>query len=229
MEPLAQSDNGCAISATERPPSGKIEVEFKLLGTPEILDAIAASSLVGRYATLPCGVEELTNLYFDTPDFQLRRMGLTFRLRWNGADWLQTLKVGSEAVDGLFKRREWEQRIATSTPQIGVLPEGPELTPVRDIFSKFEIAFTTRFRRRTFQISFTGPLEQATTSLTLSLDSGTIVAGEKHMALAEVELELDSGPESGLTSFANMLRAEFALTPGSLSKAGRGYRLLGFL
>jgi triphosphatase len=61
----------------------------------------------------------------------------------------------------------------------------------------------------------------------VALDRGDIVAGDRRTPLSEIELELVEGTPAALFSFARKIDAVAPVRLGVLSKAERGYRLLG--
>ncbi|MFN4148214.1 MAG: inorganic triphosphatase, partial [Rhodocyclaceae bacterium] len=50
----------------------------------------------------------LTNIYYDTPDLDLRKHGIALRLRKRGRSWLQTVKCAGKQMGGVSSRPEWE-------------------------------------------------------------------------------------------------------------------------
>lgn len=65
------------------------------------------------------------------------------------------------------------------------------------------------------------------TRIEVVFDTGLIVAGERHDPIAEMELELLSGPPQALFDLARELQSKAELTLAFESKAERGYRLAG--
>lgn len=192
------------------------EVELKLELTPEGADALAASDLMPG---APAVVQQ-RSIYFDTPAEDLRAAGFSFRVRKSGEKRIQTVKATGASAAGLFARPEWEQPVGDDLPVLD------DTTPVKaflgvkaeDLRPVFEVVV----ERRIWMVSHEGA------EIELALDRGEIVAGERRMLLCEVELELKSGPAAALFAFAR--RIDATVTPlrlGVLSKAERGYRLLG--
>lgn len=203
-----------------------IEVEFKMLASPEVLSAIAGGTLLRQYTNNAQEPRELVNYYFDTPGSALKKAGYTLRVRWDGECWIQCLKVRKNAVDGLFRREEWERPVNSGVPDVTALPDGPTFEAVREAFATISRVFVTRFQRTTYEVAFTQPPSKAPTILTMSLDVGRIETPDRSTPLAEVELELAAGPEAGLFEFARILQAAYPLSPGNQSKADRGYSLI---
>jgi inorganic triphosphatase YgiF len=209
-------------------PGGTMEIEFKLMASPAALHGIAGSSLVSRAAVGPVRRQALLNRYFDTPDFRLRRAGLTLRVRGDGEAWVQGLKVRDGGADGLFRRMEWERSVPGDVPELEALfGQDGALAGLGVAAADVGVVFTTRFLRITHALAVTNAADLPDTRFSLALDEGAIETGTRREPLAEVELELEAGPETGMVRFAALLRRDFALVAGTLSKAERGFRLVG--
>jgi inorganic triphosphatase YgiF len=61
----------------------------------------------------------------------------------------------------------------------------------------------------------------------LVIDDARVEAGDRVDAFLELELELKAGDVAALEALAGRLSAVARLTPTGLTKAGRGFRLLG--
>ena len=217
------------MNPIEHPPTPigpAIEIEFKMLTSPEVLSAIAGGTLLREYTVAAQKPRELVNCYFDTPCFALKNAGYTLRVRWDGECWIQCLKVRKHAVEGLFRREEWERRLDSGAPDITALPAGGAFDAVRAAFDTLSAVFVTHFHRTAYEVRFTQPPSKTPTVLTMCLDVGTIETAARSAPLAEVELELLAGPETGLFEFARILQANYRLVPGNQSKADRGYALV---
>ncbi len=163
----------------------------------------------------------LTNIYYDTPDFALRKRGIALRLRAQGKFWLQSVKCAGDRAGGLSARPEWE------TPYGGHFDfSAIDDASVRDWLARPKIVgsiapiFETNFQR----IAWTFELVRGT-RIELALDRGSIVAGGQREAISEVEIELLAGNPAELFAMAQALAARAPLVPAPLSKADRGYRL----
>lgn len=165
----------------------------------------------------------LDNIYFDTPELALRKHGVALRIRKQGRQRLQTVKLAAKASGGLSIRPEWE------TPYRGRFDFSPiEATAVRqwleqpEILNRIGPLFQTLFRRITWHFPLAGGGE-----ILLALDRGSILSGGREEAISEVELELaDSSDVIALQHLADKLSGRIPLTPSALSKAQRGYMLL---
>ena len=165
----------------------------------------------------------LDNIYYDTPDLALRKNGVALRIRRQGRQRLQTVKLAAKAVAGLSIRPEWE------VPYRGQFDFSCiEIAHVRAWLERAEILhniaplFQTRFRRITWHL----PLAQGGEVL-VALDRGDVLAGGRQATISEVELELSGSTDvEALQEISQLLRQRIPLVPSSISKAQRAYELL---
>ena len=154
--------------------------------------------------------------YYDTPNRDLNRLRWTLRRRLENGMAVCTVKT--PAKDG--GRGEWElpcDEIHTAVPALVALgaPEALlELTRdgVREVCA-------ARFTR----LAATLTLPQC--CVELALDSGSLLGGGKALPFAEVEVELKSGSEEAVASFAGTLAQEYGLVPEPRSKVQRAMEL----
>ncbi len=205
------------------PPGWKAEIEYKLLADSNSLAQIRQAMAAQKYVQGASVHEDLVNNYYDTPDHQLRRAGLSLRVRWNGSVWVQSFKQKRESSSGIYRRAEWERTIATSEPELDDLDK----LKLPIIAAQIGLIFTTRFHRETFSLNtLAHHAAQKPGTLRMSLDEGNIQVGEKMLPIFEVEFELESGSEANLRLVGHDFMAQFRLKPGQLSKAERAYRML---
>ncbi len=172
----------------------------------------------------------LDNVYFDTPDLALRKKGVALRLRKQGRQRLQTIKLATKAVagSGLSSRPEWEQpfrkQFDFSVVEVHAIREWL-LQP--EIATRIQPLFQTRFRRITWILPISAGGE-----VVVAFDRGyvsVIIDGqEQRDEISEVELELSGSRNVDALHFiAAQLRERVALQPSDISKAHRGYAMLG--
>jgi inorganic triphosphatase YgiF len=195
-----------------------MEIELKLSLQP------AHAGRLGRHPLL-AGIKPqraaLHSLYFDTPDFELTRRLVALRLRRLGYHWVQTLKVAAPAVGALSRRPEWEAPLADRTPDLAVLPPEARAELHGIDLSRLAPVFVTEVKRTTWVV------ELAETRMEIALDQGEIQAGDAVRPLSEIELELLSGPATGLFDAALALLERIPCSIDSRSKAALGYQLAG--
>jgi triphosphatase len=199
-----------------------MEVELKLLVSPEHLARIERHPAVKTLRRPPRRKTHLVSIYYDTPELDLVRAGVALRLRQNGAQWVQTLKGGGEAAAGLHAREELEWVVAGQALDLALLHG----TPYRKLFERRRVrerlrpVFTTEFDRTASALSFPDG-----TAAELALDLGDIRAGNRTAAISEAEIELKTGAASRLFEIARALAHDVPLRLGHASKAERGYAL----
>ncbi|THB83187.1 inorganic triphosphatase [Pantoea allii] len=196
-----------------------IEIELKFIATPQ-----AAGKLAELLSTLPNqhqAARELTNIYFETDDNQLRRWDMGLRIRGVDQRYEMTLKAAGQTLGGLHQRPEYNVELSEPVLDIARLPAEiwPKDTDVVALQSRLEPLFTTHFQREVWLIT-TGNSE-----IEVAFDQGAVTAGELSEPLCEIELELKRGERQDLLAFAQQLVGLGGLRMGSLSKAARGYQL----
>lgn len=191
------------------------ELELKLELSRRGADALAASDLLGRARTRA----EQHSIYFDTPDQALFQSGLSLRIRRSGRQRIQTVKAGDAKAAGFFARPEWEQPVNDDTPVLD--DRTPIAKLLQDEVDAIEPAFEIQAERRTWRLDEDGA------RIELVIDRGEVRALQRVLPLCEVELELKAGSPASLFALARGIDAVAPVRLGVLSKAERGYRLLG--
>lgn len=187
------------------------EVELKLELTPEAADALEAA---GVFPGDPEIIRQHA-IYFDTPDHDLAKAGLSLRVRRSGDKRIQTIKAAGAAAAGMFVRPEWEREVEDDTPVIDDTTLVPAL--IGEKIAEIDPLFTVENERRLWLID----------GVEIALDRGRVVAGEREAPIYEVELEQKGGEPAAFFAFARRIDAAAPVHLGVLSKAERGYRLLG--
>jgi adenylate cyclase len=198
------------------------EIELKLLPAAEDLLRLQRHPLL---RAAPRQAQMLDNWYYDTPELALRRHGIALRLRRQGRQRLQTIKLASKALPaaGLSIRPEWETPysgkfdfsiigIADTVAWLQQPSIAPRIVPL----------FRTHFKR----VTWTLPLEGEARVL-VALDRGTVTCGNASVPICELELELAGSEDAAaLQRIAAQLGERVRLVPSDVSKAQRGYDLL---
>lgn len=193
------------------------EIELKLALEPETIPALRRHPLLDSAKST---TRQLRNTYYDTPNLQLRSLGVALRFRQIGEQWLLTLKSGNPAAGGFAERAEWE---CPAKP--GVFDFAHVDDPVLRHFLEAHLTqlrpvFTTDFTREAWHV------EHAGSRIEVALDQGLVASEGRRAPLCELELELLSGSDGGaLFSLALALSEATRLHPEIASKAERGYRL----
>lgn len=208
-----------SIDTSHDPLSGNAEneLELKLEIDPENIDRLAAKDITANSA--PKVIHQVS-IYFDTPRQDLRAAKLSLRIRTAGGNHVQTIKAGSGAAAGLFVRPEWEQDVAGLEPELE--PGSPIYSLIaRDMLKTIKPAFTVTITRRQWVVDYDGG------TVELVADTGSVTAGDRATPVSELELELKGGSPTAIFALARALGGEIPLRLGVLSKAERGYRLIG--
>lgn len=205
-------------------PRTDAEIELKLRGEPDALQAIFSGPAISAKATSRGSSKRLENVYYDTPEQRLRARGLAFRVRKDGRRYVQTLK--SDDTGGMVSARgEWQAPLSSAEPVLELLPTGAsELLDGVVAPDELRSLFTTRVRRQTRRLEVPG--RNGHPSLVeAALDVGAIEANGCSQPIAEIELELLDGSSAALYDLALELDALSPLHVETRSKSVRGYTL----
>ena len=195
------------------------ETELKLVLSPAGERGLEELEAFRPPRASPPQSERVVTTYFDTPNHDLARRGVSLRVRRAGEKRIQAVK--SEGNAGAVKARgEWEWpiekeepdlRLAANTPVAQALP--PEIDKELEPIVVTDVVRTKRVAQ----------LEG--TTIEAALDSGAIEAGDASEPVHELELELREGTPAALYRLALALHAAAPLAVEVESKAARGYRL----
>lgn len=193
-----------------------VEIELKFQVPPARLAAVRRA-----VATRSAERIELHASYQDTADARLAAARLAWRVRREGARWVQTLKGPG---DGLAHRLEHEVDCAP-------VPEGQ--VPAADAALH---AGTPAGRLLARALDGAGPVQQVYATqivrirrvlrhggarIELALDIGEVVAGEHQAPVCELEMELLAGPLAALWSLARSWASRFGLLLDPATKSER--------
>lgn len=198
------------------------EVELKLRLPPESVVLLQRNPLLKSLSISRPSSQKLYTVYYDTPDFALRRNDIAFRLRRARKHWVQAVKGRGNAVAGLHQRYEWEAPVLKAQPDFTRISD-PSLIKLFDnarLRKQMRPLFVTEFKRdsRILRLPDGGEAE-------LCLDRGKIVAGDASLPFCEIELELKSGNPLPLFRLALDLLPGIPFRLENMSKAERGYTL----
>lgn len=191
------------------------EIELKLELSRDAAEKVESSDLLGG---APQKVEQRA-IYFDTPDRDLAKAGFSLRIRRSGKKRIQTIKADGMKAAGLFARPEWERPVDDDTP---ILDEKSPLAAfLGDDIAAIAPTFEVKVDRSMWVVA------EGDATIEVVLDRGEVVADDRRTEFCEIELELKSGDRAALFDLARKIDgvAEFRL--GVMSKAERGYRLIG--
>jgi inorganic triphosphatase YgiF len=171
-------------------------------------------------------LQQLHNIYFDTPEQHLRQQRVALRLRRIGTEaspqWLQTLKTGGRSDSALSQRGEWETPVPDAHLSLKALKASPwsEIDPDGRVFKQLTPSFTTSFDRTIWLVR-----RRDGSVIEVALDIGHILAGDKTTPICELEFELKTGQPAALFTVAQQVARSLAVLPANKSKSERGYAL----
>lgn len=222
--PQDAAPDGAAIAAqplAHAPVPPDSEIELKLLIEPGLLAGFNNAHVIAAHARNKGTKRHLKSVYYDTKKRVLWRNGLTLRVRQVGARFVQTVKAQqTEATDDPLRRGEWETAVPSLAPDLALaLPFIPE--KLRDGLTqdKLETVFVSDIHRHQRLLDLpSGTIEVA-------FDHGVLTAGERTLAVDEIELELKGGSTAAIYETAQRLAEHGRLRPSIRSKSARGFDL----
>ncbi len=207
------------------------EIELKLAVDPAVVPQLArllrhpaiVAAKAGRARS-----SRVVSTYYDTSDFRLAREGIALRLRRDGPRWVQTVKgpPRAGAGAGLHVRNEHECRVAGPRLDATHLAATPWRKLLQRVERRRELApqFVTDFVRKTLPLAFPDGTRAA-----LAIDVGNIRSkrgAQRRVAIAELEIEIESGNSARLYELALALSSDWSLAVATANKAERGYALV---
>lgn len=194
---------------------GPTETEIKLAARPSLLDELRAHPLLsGEDRT-----STLVTTYFDTVGGKLRRGGASLRIRHDGEQREQTLKLNPSKAAGI-RRGEWNAEASGEAPDCDAFPKAARTFLSRLLDGGLlEPVATTRVERTARRIHF------GTSAIEVAFDVGNITAGEREAPVSELELELVEGTLADVLRLASQLPLGHDLYWSVHSKAERSHEL----
>ncbi|MDR7866995.1 MAG: CHAD domain-containing protein [Sporomusaceae bacterium] len=200
------------------------EVELKLrLLAPEAWAGVFAAPAVAALLLTPPEDEHLESWYFDTAEGDLQEAGLAYRIRLEGDRWVATVKADGSSAGGLHERREWNVTVDGPEPSYDYFratEAGPLLTAAGG-GAPLTPRFSTVFDRRRADVAV------GDSRIEVAADRGTILAGGREEAIAEVELELKDGAAAAVLALGAELARQLPLAVEPRSKYYRALVLAG--
>ena len=197
-----------------------LEIELKLQINPRHLARLTGHALF-KLATRRIS-RKIYSVYYDTPELDLWRSGLTLRLRRRGSQWVQTVKSGGRVAAGLHQREEFETALAAPLPDFNALNAGAAAGyfSAVELRTKLKPLIITEFTRTQCMLTpATG------VAIELCIDRGLIKSGDLIESICEVELEMKAGPPWRAYQVALQLLDAVPLRVEERSKAERGIAL----
>jgi inorganic triphosphatase YgiF len=155
----------------------------------------------------------LRAMYFDTPDREMARARIALRLRQEGSEWMQTLKMpGANAIT----------RIEINHPRPGPILDlsvyaGTEVeAPLAAIRGELGLRYETDVQRVLRKV------RTRAGSVEVAYDTGLLRAGALELPISEVEFELLSGRPSAIFAVGCAWQQRHGLVLDARSKSERG-------
>ncbi|MBI6548828.1 inorganic triphosphatase [Xenorhabdus lircayensis] len=204
---------------------GSVEIELKLSVKLDVIPAVRQQLFqFPHHYTSP---QHLANIYFETPDNQLRRWDMGLRIRGFEGHYEMTIKTAGKVVGGLHQRPEFNVPLRHPELDLALFPAHiwPENTDVAHLQAQLIELFSTDFTREKWLVS------HGQSEIEVVLDQGAICSGNKRSGehfspICEFELELKSGNVTDILSLADKLASQDGLRLANKSKAERGYALV---
>ena len=194
------------------------EVELKLATSKAGLRKALVLPWLKKMAGDGVKRQHLVSVYFDTSDHVLRNHGASLRVRRQGEQRLQTIKMNSAPA---LARGEWEAQIDGNEPKLELVRQ-TALAPILTdkVAQRLRPVFETRVERTLM------PLQIDRSEVELAIDEGCIATADESVDLAEIEIELKQGERRDIARLARRLVHEIPATLGVRAKAEWGYALL---
>jgi triphosphatase len=198
------------------------QIKLKLRITPE--DIVALCKHPSFSSALHDSTREtLNSVYFDSDNRFLYKHGLILRVRRIGDRRVQTIKAfkTNNKGSGPFERSEWEQLIESDQPDLTLVQDTiliPLLTD--DVRNALQPIFETQIERTSYH------LNENSTEIVMSIDTGQIVATNSSCPISEIGLELKHGNRKELFKIAHRIISVVPAQLDAKSKPERGYELI---
>ena len=197
-----------------------LETELKLHIDPRHIARLRGHPLF-KQATRRIS-RKLYSVYYDTPDLDLWRAGVTLRLRRISGRWVQTVKGGGTVAAGLHQRREFESAITAPFPDFSAIGDGELAAHFASprLRAHLKPMIVTEFTRIS---SMLAPANGV--AIEASIDRGIVKIGAATEPICELELEVKTGPAWRAYQVAMQLLETAPLLVEDRSKAERGIAL----
>ena len=165
-------------------------------------------------------------VYYDTEEKDLLKKMYAFRVRYEDARPVATMKWGGGAEEGLHQRGELNvtvNEVFSECPNVDIF-KGSE------IYEEIAEAVGEKPLIPVMEMEFVRKQMHVDTGKSISVvsfDEGEIRTAGGTAPISEVEVELYSGDQDDMIALGKELAAKYNLTPGNKSKYQRGLELLG--
>lgn len=161
----------------------------------------------------PHGSIRLAAQYFDTAERDLARQGAALRLRLEGEQWVQTLKLRGQDELSVI---EFNHPRAEPVLDLNLYNNTSATSVFSTLSSPLELRYQTDVQRTTATI------KHGSTEVELALDLGSILAKSHELPISEIEFELKTGDMAEVFALAANWLTQFKLIIELRSKSERG-------
>ncbi|MFY9136452.1 CYTH domain-containing protein, partial [Zwartia sp.] len=187
------------------------EQELKLNVPVEAQSRVEQAVQRAKYSQI-----QLRALYFDTPSRALVQARIALRLRLEGNQWVQTLKMPGEHS---LSRVEINQDRPEATLDLSVYTGTPAGEILSNLSEPLQVCYETNVLRQLRDIRTPSGVVE------LAFDRGLLRAGKLELPISEVEFELKRGHLEAVFEVGRTWQQRFGLILDFRSKAERGDRL----
>ncbi|TQV78327.1 CYTH and CHAD domain-containing protein [Denitrobaculum tricleocarpae] len=197
------------------------EIELKLAIPEDALARWRRASLFRPFTKGRASNKHLVGTYFDTPELELKALGIALRVRKIGRKRIQTLKVPGNKATGFQHLIEYEQEISQDEPDLSLIDSKPlqKLFTKKQVHDRLTPVFTTEIKRRITILAY------GESEIEMALDEGSISTADQTMRLSEAEFELRSGHPIDILDLALEIHGKLPFSLERRSKSKRGYSL----
>ncbi|ASY71188.1 inorganic triphosphatase [Sinorhizobium fredii] len=189
------------------------ETEVKL----ELTQSGASSLLKKELFDGSPTIVQQKSVYFDTSGRDLDKRGLSLRIRQCGNERVQTV-TSSDGPPGSSAQEKWQRSVADDIP---VLDDPRIEVPLPATSESLRPVFEIHVKRHRWNVT------EGDATIEVALDIGKVVAADREARLCEIELESKAGSPAALFGLVRKVNLVTPAYIGVLSKAERGYRLVG--
>lgn len=206
-----------AAAETEAIMATELEIKYAV-GDLLTMDCILCDPMVGDLLGAYYENIQMQTVYYDTPSGLLSSRKWALRLRKENDKSIITLKTPGEG----YARGEWEyegEYLEDAVPALIALGAPSELRELLEKESPVPVC-GAKFVRITAPMTLSDG-----TCCTICGDIGSLNGGTRSEALCELELELQSGSEETMLSYAHALAEKYHLHEEHQSKFARAHAL----
>lgn len=200
-----------------------MQIELKFRIAPEDLPAFRRHPLLVRYASSKTPARQCTDVYFDTPDFLLRRHGVALYVTRVGKRWKRILTANTPT----HRQGEWEADLSDANPDCAAITrlfrDEPELQSCRfdeSVCATLIPMFTIDCRRIDWHLEFGQGRGAA-----LTLSQGEVYCRNAREPVCELSIVHRSGAPDACLEFALAIQQDFKLHLAYRSQTNVGYAL----